>query len=142
MSSLNIFAKAERYLQKALGRLPSWLSRFFGYRHEEAPQSPTWMICLWGFIGAFGVVGSLFAVFGHTHYFTSRLVPPILVSFVRHETMLVSLTHKAAGCFSRTLFQRRSLFPCPAPGPYLRSLIQRLDRHHHRNHLWIQSPQE
>ena len=74
--------KAERHIQDALARLPRFISRFLGYRGESLPPSPDHLVCLWGFIGAFGGLGVLFAVFGHTEYFTSRMVPPIVASFV------------------------------------------------------------
>jgi CBS-domain-containing membrane protein len=37
---------------------------------------------VWGFIGAFGGLSIILAIFGHTEYFRSRAVPPIIASFV------------------------------------------------------------
>ncbi|KAH7086039.1 HPP family-domain-containing protein [Paraphoma chrysanthemicola] len=72
---------AERYIQSGLARLPQWLSRWLGYRGKPLPTSPTWMICLYGFVGAFGGLSVIIAIFAHTEYFTVRLVPPIVASF-------------------------------------------------------------
>lgn len=75
---------AERVIQRGLAHLPTWMSRWLGYRGTSLPPSRTWVVCLWGFIGAWGGVASIIAVFGHTHYFHNiHLVPPIVASFVR-----------------------------------------------------------
>lgn len=74
---------AERVIQRGLAHLPSWISRWLGYRGKNIPPSRTWVVCLWGFIGAWGGVASIIAVFGHTSYFHNiHLVPPIVASFV------------------------------------------------------------
>ena len=74
---------AERVIQRGLAHLPPWISRWLGYRGTNLPPSRTWVVCLWGFIGAWGGVASIIAVFGHTHYFHNiHLVPPIVASFV------------------------------------------------------------
>jgi CBS-domain-containing membrane protein len=39
------------------------------------------MVCVWGFIGAFCGLSTILAIFGHTDYFKSRAVPPIVASF-------------------------------------------------------------
>ncbi|KAF2006508.1 hypothetical protein P154DRAFT_615253 [Amniculicola lignicola CBS 123094] len=75
------FVQAERLVQNALGHLPSFISRFFGYRGKKLTPAPWYVVSLWGFIGAFGGLGTLFAVFGYTDYFTSRDVPPIVASY-------------------------------------------------------------
>jgi hypothetical protein len=77
------FVQAERHVQNALARLPPFVARFLGHRGKTLPPSPNYLVCLWGFIGAFGGLGIIFAVFAHTEYFTSRMVPPIIASFVR-----------------------------------------------------------
>ncbi|KAF2638295.1 HPP-domain-containing protein [Massarina eburnea CBS 473.64] len=77
----DLSVQAERHIQNALARLPRSMSRFLGYRGTNLPPSPNYLVCLWGFIGAFGGLGIIFAVFAHTEYFTSRLVPPIIASF-------------------------------------------------------------
>jgi hypothetical protein len=74
---------AERVIQRGLSHLPPWISRWLGYRGTNIPPSRTWIVCLWGFIGAFGGVASIIAVFAHTSYFHNiHLVPPIVASFV------------------------------------------------------------
>lgn len=87
------FMMAEHYIQRILSRLPASISRFLGYRDQKLPPSPTWVACLWGFIGAFGGLGILFAVFGHTDYFTDRSVPALVASYVRvsHVPIILSL---------------------------------------------------
>ncbi|KAF2017475.1 hypothetical protein BU24DRAFT_334810, partial [Aaosphaeria arxii CBS 175.79] len=77
----DLSVQAERHLQRGIASLPTWLSRFLGHRGQKLPPSPTYILCIWGFIGAFGGVGILFAVFAHTEYFTSRAVPPIVASY-------------------------------------------------------------
>jgi CBS-domain-containing membrane protein len=73
---------AERVIQRGLAHLPPWFSRWLGYRGTPLPPARNWVICLWGFIGAFGGVSSIMAVFGHTSYFHNiHLVPPIVASF-------------------------------------------------------------
>jgi len=76
------FVIAEQHLQRALATLPAPLSRFLGYRGQKLPPSPTYVICLYGFIGAFGGLGIILAIFGHSNYFTSRNVPAIVASYV------------------------------------------------------------
>ncbi|KAH7394489.1 HPP family-domain-containing protein [Pyrenochaeta sp. MPI-SDFR-AT-0127] len=71
----------ERLIQKGLSRLPQVVSRWLGYRGKSLPPSLTWVVCLWGFIGAFGGLSVILAIFGHTEYFRSRAVPPIVASF-------------------------------------------------------------
>ncbi|CAI6339474.1 unnamed protein product [Periconia digitata] len=73
--------QAERYIKRGLARLPRPISRFLGHRDETVAPSPDYLVCIWGFIGAFCGLSVIFAVFGHTEYFTSRLVPPIVASF-------------------------------------------------------------
>lgn len=74
---------AERVIQRGLSHLPPWISRWLGYRGTSLPPSRTWIVCLWGFIGAWGGVASIIAVFAHTSYFHNiHLVPPIVASFV------------------------------------------------------------
>ncbi|RMZ67480.1 HPP family [Pyrenophora seminiperda CCB06] len=45
------------------------------------PTPPTWLVCAWGFVGAFCGLSTILAIFGHTEYFTRRAVPPIIASF-------------------------------------------------------------
>ncbi|KAF1943565.1 HPP-domain-containing protein [Clathrospora elynae] len=72
---------AERFIQRGLARLPPVVSHWLGYRGKPSPSSHTWVVCLWGFIGAFGGLSIILAIFGHTEYFRSRAVPPIIASF-------------------------------------------------------------
>lgn len=74
----------ERGIQRFLARLPPSVSHWLGYRSKTLPPSRTWMVCLWGFIGAFCGLSTILAIFGHTDYFKSRAVPPIVASFVSH----------------------------------------------------------
>lgn len=77
----------ERVIQTGLTKLPLWFSRWLGFRGKSLPTSPTWMICFYGFIGAFGGLSIIIAIFAHTEYFTARLVPPIVASFVSETTV-------------------------------------------------------
>jgi hypothetical protein len=77
---------AERVIQRGLSRLPVPVSHWLGYRHKTAPPSRTWIVCLWGFIGAFCGLSVILAIFGHTDYMRSRAVPPIIASFVSSST--------------------------------------------------------
>ncbi|KAF2868595.1 HPP family-domain-containing protein, partial [Massariosphaeria phaeospora] len=81
MPQSDLLVQAERLIQSGLARLPPALSRFLGYREKPLPPPPLYIICLWAFVGAFGGLGILFAVFGHSHYFTIRLAPPIVASY-------------------------------------------------------------
>jgi hypothetical protein len=76
----------ERRIQSGLARLPLWLGRWLGYRGTNFPPSPSWMVCAYGFVGAFCGLSVIIAIFAHTEYFTIRLVPPIVASFVRATT--------------------------------------------------------
>jgi hypothetical protein len=76
----------ERHIQSGLAHLPPWLSRWLGYRGGKSmAPSPSWMVCFYGFIGAFGGLSIIIAIFAHTEYFTIRLVPPIVASFVSKQ---------------------------------------------------------
>lgn len=78
----------ERIIQRGLTHLPAWSSRWLGFRGGKSlPPSPSWMVCLYGFIGAFCGLSVIIAIMAHTEYFTVRMVPPIVASFVsRHPT--------------------------------------------------------
>ncbi|CAA9966921.1 HPP family protein [Pyrenophora teres f. maculata] len=71
----------ERAIQRSLARLPPGISHWLGYRAKPQPTPPTWLVCVWGFIGAFCGLSCILAIFGHTEYFTRRAVPPIIASF-------------------------------------------------------------
>ena len=66
-----------------LSRLPSWLSRWLGYRSVSPSKQPEYLICFWSFIGAFCGLSVLQAVFGQAQYFIGRHVPSIVASYVR-----------------------------------------------------------
>ncbi len=75
-----------------LAPLPTWLSRWFGYRSSPPPKRPNYIIWLWSFIGAFSGISVIQAVFGQAHYFVGRKVPTLVASYVslssffHHET--------------------------------------------------------
>jgi hypothetical protein len=81
----------ERVIQRGLARLPLPVSHWLGYRPKASPPSRTWVVCLWGFIGAFCGLSVILAIFGHTDYMRSRAVPPIIASFVSRPTVGVSV---------------------------------------------------
>ncbi|KAK2464082.1 hypothetical protein APHAL10511_003912 [Amanita phalloides] len=64
-----------------LGRLPRWLSRWLGYRSSQPQSIRFFEKCLWAFVGAFGGIALIQAVFGHASYFIRRGVPPIIASY-------------------------------------------------------------
>ncbi|KAI8627253.1 hypothetical protein F5Y19DRAFT_183469 [Xylariaceae sp. FL1651] len=59
-------------------KLPPWITRWVGVRSQPPPPKPVYMPYLWAFIGAFGGLSLLQAVFGHTACFIERGVPPSL----------------------------------------------------------------
>jgi len=70
--------------QDILSRLPLGVSRFLGYRGSSPlPSSPhpRHVIWFWSFVGAFGAIGVIQAVFERSPYFIQRHVPPIIGSF-------------------------------------------------------------
>ncbi|KAL5495780.1 hypothetical protein ACEPAI_1244 [Sanghuangporus weigelae] len=67
--------------QARLALLPSWLSHWLGYRSTPPPVRPNYIIWFWSFIGAFGGLSILQAIFGHAHYFIERNVPSIIASY-------------------------------------------------------------
>ena len=79
----------ERVIQRGLARLPQPISHWLGYRTKAAPAARTWVVCLWGFIGAFCGLSVILAIFGHTDYMRSRAVPPIIASFVSSPTLCI-----------------------------------------------------
>ncbi|KAJ3733174.1 HPP family-domain-containing protein [Lentinula guzmanii] len=64
-----------------LARLPRWISHWLGYRAGPVPKQPDYIIWIWSFIGAFGGLSVLQAIFGHSHYFLQRDVPSIIASY-------------------------------------------------------------
>jgi len=65
-----------------LSHLPSGVSHFLGYRsgRPSSPQ-PRYIIWFWSFVGAFGAIGVIQAVFERSPYFIRRRVPPVIGSF-------------------------------------------------------------
>ncbi|KAM6492790.1 HPP family domain containing protein [Amanita muscaria] len=71
-----------------LGRLPSWISRWFGHRATPPPKRPNYEICLWSFIGTFCGVALLQAVFGHASYFIAKGAPPVVPSYAASAAII------------------------------------------------------
>ncbi|KZW03778.1 hypothetical protein EXIGLDRAFT_737654 [Exidia glandulosa HHB12029] len=65
----------------SLSRIPGWISRWVGYRSRTPTKLPVCVIWLWSFVGAFGAMAILQAVFTHADTFKARNVPPIVGSF-------------------------------------------------------------
>ena len=63
---------------------PAWLSRWFGYRGPTAapPTKTNYVVWIWSFIGAFGGLSVLQAIFINSEYFLQRRVPSIIASYV------------------------------------------------------------
>ena len=63
---------------------PAWLSRWLGYRAPGAapPSKTNYVVWIWSFIGAFGGLSVLQAVFTYAEYFVQRKVPSIVASYV------------------------------------------------------------
>lgn len=67
-----------------LSRLPCWLSHWLGYRPPSLnPSKPTsiYLTLFWSFLGAFGGLSVLQAIFGYSAYFVARGVPGIVASY-------------------------------------------------------------
>lgn len=65
-----------------LARLPSWINRWFGYRASPPPKRPDYLVWFWSFVGAFGGIAAIMALFGQLRYFIDRGVPSIIASYV------------------------------------------------------------
>jgi len=63
---------------------PTWLTRWFGYRAPGAapPNRTNYVVWIWSFIGAFGGLSVLQAIFNNSEYFLQRRVPPVIASYV------------------------------------------------------------
>ncbi|KAF8172651.1 HPP family-domain-containing protein [Pholiota molesta] len=83
--------------------LPPFLSRLLGYRSSPPPKRPDYIIYLWSFIGAFGGISLLQAVFGQAHYFIERGVPTVIASYGASAVLIY-------GAVDAPLAQPRSLF--------------------------------
>jgi hypothetical protein len=65
-----------------LSRLPTWISRWLGYRSGPPQKKPDYVIWIWSWIGAFCGLSVIMAVFGQAQYFLNRSVPLLVASFV------------------------------------------------------------
>lgn len=101
--------------------LPTWLSRWFGYRSSPPPKRPDYIIWLSSFIGAFCGIALIQAVFEQAQYFVRRKTPTIVASYVGSLSHLryLSLTHANLqgasavliyGAIDAPLAQPRALF--------------------------------
>ncbi|KDQ64395.1 hypothetical protein JAAARDRAFT_145037 [Jaapia argillacea MUCL 33604] len=71
-----------------LARFPTWINRWLGYRATPPPKQPDHIIWLWSFIGAFGGLSLLQAVFGQASYFIKRGVPSIIASYAASAVLI------------------------------------------------------
>ncbi|KAI5927926.1 HPP-domain-containing protein [Camillea tinctor] len=62
-----------------------WITRWFGLRQNSTgkiqPPTPVYVPYIWAFIGAFGGLAVLQAIFGQSAYFIERGVPPLVASY-------------------------------------------------------------
>lgn len=131
----------ERLIQRGLTHLPPWFSRWLGFRGGKSlPPSPSWMVCVYGFIGAFGGLSVILAIMEHTEYFTRRMVPPIVASFVsqdptnRHRDIIDFDTGSLGDFMLRC--HRRSFGAAARTRVW--SLLQRTHWRYRRDHLPVQ----
>lgn len=71
-----------------LSRLPTYISRWLGYRPTPPAKNPEYVVWLWSWIGAFCGISLIQAVFQQSHYFVERGVPSIVASYVRTNIRL------------------------------------------------------
>ncbi|KAH7101764.1 HPP family-domain-containing protein [Auriculariales sp. MPI-PUGE-AT-0066] len=66
-----------------LAHLAPFFTRWVGVRsqHSRPPSPHRATVWIWSFIGAFAGITALFMLFGRSHYFQARHVPPIIGSF-------------------------------------------------------------
>ena len=134
----DVLVRAERGIQSGLAQLPPWISRFFGYRGKPQPPSRNLLVCIWGFVGAFGGLGILFAVFTRSQYFTSRAVPPIVASYVSNPIWYQPRSNMEAGSIGDFVLwcHWRSASTTTCIG--LRTFLQRSGWRHHLRYLQLQ----
>ncbi|KXN91382.1 hypothetical protein AN958_00905 [Leucoagaricus sp. SymC.cos] len=89
--------------RNVLAPLPSWLSRWFGYRSAPSPKQPDYIIYIWSFIGAFCGISVIQAVFEQGQYFVRRKVPSIVASYGASAVLIY-------GASEVPLAQPRALF--------------------------------
>ena len=66
-----------------LHKLPTWLSRWLGYRAAPPPKPPQYLVWFWSWVGAFCGLNVIMAVFGQAQYFLNLKVPILVASYVR-----------------------------------------------------------
>lgn len=63
------------------------MTRWVGVRknsqEKKRKPKPVYISYIWTFVGAFGGLACLQAIFGHATYFIERGVPPLVASYVR-----------------------------------------------------------
>ncbi|KDQ57959.1 hypothetical protein JAAARDRAFT_34776 [Jaapia argillacea MUCL 33604] len=95
-----------------LARFPTWINRWLGYRESPPPKQPDPVIWLWSFIGSFGGLALLQAVFGQSSYFIDKGIPSIIASFGASTVLIY-------GAIDSPLAQPRALMG----GHFLAALI-------------------
>jgi len=86
-----------------LAPLPTWFSRWFGYRPSPPPKRPDYIIWLWSFVGAFCGISLIQAVFEQAQYFVGRKTPTIVASYGASAVLIY-------GAIEAPLAQPRALF--------------------------------
>ena len=104
-----------------LASLPTWISRWVGYRSSPSPPPSRYIVYLWSWLGAFIGISVIEAIFEQNSYFTSRHVPIIVASYVRFKDLLPPLKSVCAygsdhvlvlGSFCRPLLRQHRRSPC------------------------------
>ncbi|KXN92838.1 hypothetical protein AN958_06415 [Leucoagaricus sp. SymC.cos] len=75
-----------------LAPLPSWVSRWLGYRSAPPPKRPDFIIYIWSFIGAFCGISVIQAVFEQAQYFVERKVPTLVASYGASAVLIYGAT--------------------------------------------------
>jgi len=86
-----------------LASLPTWVSRWFGYRSSPPAKRPDYIIWLWSFVGAFCGIALIQAVFEQAQYFVRRKTPTIVASYGASAVLIY-------GAIDAPLAQPRALF--------------------------------
>ncbi|KAI0011305.1 HPP-domain-containing protein [Xylariaceae sp. FL0662B] len=74
-----------------LGRLPSWINRWLGFRSSPSKPLPPYLNYLWSFIAAFCGLSVLQAIFNYSDYFRGRGVPGIIASYGASAVLIYGL---------------------------------------------------
>ncbi|KAF2100513.1 HPP-domain-containing protein [Rhizodiscina lignyota] len=112
-------------------KLPTSLTRWIGYRKDEAEPEPQYVQYLWPFVGTFCGLAVLQAIFGHAQYFIRRGVPPIIPSYGASAVLCY-------GAISVPLAQPRAL----VGGHFIAALVgvilaKIFESHNHPETLWV-----